>query len=135
VVNATYSTSTSTTSITRSDTGITASITPTSATSKILVIVHVAGNAKNGGSGGGPYVQFWLMRNSTDIIKFEGEAGYTANTNINSTGACSTCFLDSPATTSATTYKVQFNNPANAGTVAFNSSSSVSTITLMEIAA
>jgi len=135
VVSAVYSTSTSTSSSTRSDTGITATITPTSSSSKILIFVNVVGNSKNGGSGSGPYGSFWLMRGSTDIIKIEGEVGYTANTNANSTGSCSTSYLDSPATTSSTTYKVQFNNPTNAGTVAFNSSSSQSTITLMEIAA
>jgi len=135
VVNATYGTSTSTTSSTRSDTGLSASITPTSSSSKVLVLVNMAGNSKNGGTSTGPYGAFWLMRNSTDIIKFEGEVGYTGNTNANSTGACSTSFLDSPATTSSTTYKVQFNNPVNAGTVAINGSSAVSTITLMEIAA
>jgi len=135
VVNVTFATNTSTTSSTRSDTGLSATITPTSSTSKILCLVNMVGCGKNSGTGSGPYLAFWLMRSSTDIIKFEGEAGYTANTNTSSFGACSTSFLDSPATTSATTYKVQFSNPANAGVAAFNNSSTVSTITLMEIAA
>jgi len=135
VVNVTFATNTSTTSSTRSDTGLSGTITPNFATSKILCFVNMVGCGKNSGSGSGPYLAFWLMRSSTDIIKFEGEAGYTASTNTNSIGACSISFLDSPATTSATTYKVQFSNPANAGVVAFNNSSTVSTITLMEIAA
>jgi hypothetical protein len=136
VVNVTYGSATSTGSTSRSDTGLSASITPSSSSSKILVFVNMAGCSKNSGTSTGPYMAFWLMRNSTDIIKFEGEVGYTGNTNANSTGACSTAYLDSPATTSSTTYKVQFNNgAATGGTVAFNSSSSVSTITLMEIAA
>jgi len=135
LVNVTFSTNTSTTSSTRSDTGLSATITPNFATSKILCFVNMVGCGKNSGTGSGPYLAFWLMRGSTDIIKFEGEAGYNASTNTNSVGACSTSFLDSPSTTSATTYKVQFSNPANAGVVAFNNSSTVSTITLMEIAA
>ena len=124
-----------TTSSTRSDTGLTATITPTSSSSKILCLVDMVGCEKSGGSGGGAYLLFILMRAGTDIIRFEGQGGYTQNTNLNSFGSCSTNFLDSPATTSATTYKVQFNNPTNSGTVGFNNSSGVSTITLLEIAA
>jgi len=135
VVSATLSTSNvSTSSSTRSDTGLTVTITPSSSSSKILVTANVCGCGKNSGSGGGPYLGLWLMRNSTDITKFEGEGGYTANTDTISFGSCTVTYLDSPATTSATTYKVQFSNPENAGNVGFNKSSSVSQITVMEIA-
>ena len=136
VVNATLTTAPVTTSSsTRSDTGLTATITPTSSSSKILCLVDMSGCEKSGGSSTGPFLEFTLMRASTDLARFEGQGGYTGNTNLNSFGACSTNYLDSPATTSATTYKVQFRNPANAGLVGFNNSSCVSTITLMEIAA
>jgi hypothetical protein len=136
VVNASLGAGTvTTTSSTRSNTGLTATITPTSATSKILCLVDMVGCEKNSGSGIGPYLLFVLMRDSTDICRFEGQGGYTQDTSLNSFGACSTNFLDSPATTSAATYKVQFSNPANSGTVGFNNSSGTSTITLMEIAA
>jgi hypothetical protein len=136
VLSATLSTSNvSTTSSTRSDTGLTITITPSSSSSKILVTANVCGCGKFGGSGGGPYLGLWLMRNSTDITKFEGEGGYTANTSSISFGSCAVTYLDSPATTSATTYKVQFSNPENSGTVGFNKSSSVSQITVMEISA
>lgn len=135
VVNVTYGTLTTTTSSTRSDTGLTASITPTSSTSKILCLVDMTGCEKGQGSGSGPFLSFWLMRSSTDLIRFEGQGGYTATTVTNSFGACSTNYLDSPSTTSSTTYKVQFSNPANAGLVGFNNTSAVSTMTLMEIAA
>ena len=136
VVNASLGAGTvTTTSSTRSDTGLSATITPSSVTSKILCLVDMVGNEKNSGTGNGPYILFVLMRASTDIIKFEGQGGYTQSTTVNSFGSCSTNYLDSPATTSATTYKVQFSNVANAGNVSFNSSNGVSTITLMEIAA
>ena len=136
VVNASLGAGTvTTTSSTRSDTGLTATITPTSATSKILCLVDMVGCEKNSGSGIGPYLLFMLMRDSTDICRLEGQGGYTQDTSLNSFGACSTNFLDSPATTSAATYKVQFSNPANSGTVGFNNSSGRSTLTLMEIAA
>ena len=126
---------TSTTSSTRSDTGITATITPSNTNNKIHVTVHVGGCSKSGGTGSGPYLAFFLMRASTDLIKFEGEGGYNASTNSVSYGACSTTYLDSPSTTSATVYKVQFANSANAGSVSFNNSATQSTSTLMEIAA
>jgi hypothetical protein len=45
-------------------------------------------------------------------------------------------YLDSPSTTSSTTYKVQFavNNTANDTAMRINEQNGVSTITLMEIA-
>ena len=52
VVNATYSTYTTTSSSTFADTGLTATITPTSATSKILVLLNVNGVAKETGNTG-----------------------------------------------------------------------------------
>lgn len=135
VVNATLGPATvTTTSSTRSDTGLSATITPTSSTSKVLAFVSMVGCEKTGGSGGGAYLAFWLMRSSTDLVRFEGQGGYTADISTNSFGSCSTSYLDSPATTSATTYKIQFSNVPNAGQVGFNNSSSISTITLMEIA-
>jgi len=130
VVNATYGTVTSSVTATRADTGLSATITPLFNTSKILVSVNMVGCGKGGGNA---YMAFWLMRGATDIIKFEGEGGYTANSDNNSFGSCSTTYLDSPATTSATTYKIQFNNVSATGSVSINNSST-STITLMEIA-
>jgi hypothetical protein len=130
VVNVTYGTVTSSVTATRADTGLSATITPLFNTSKILVSVSMVGCGKGGGNA---YMAFWLMRGATDIIKFEGEGGYTANSDNNSFGSCSTTYLDSPATTSATTYKIQFNNVSATGSVSINNSST-STITLMEIA-
>jgi hypothetical protein len=43
-------------------------------------------------------------------------------------------YLDSPATTASTTYKIQIANRDNAGTINFNNNGTA-TITLMEIAA
>ena len=131
VVNATFATQISTSSATYSDTGLTASITPTSATSKIMCFVNMVGTGKDSGNG---WVSFRLLRDATSIIIFEYQAGYTASSAANGSGACSTCFLDSPATTSATTYKVQYSNPPGAGNAYAQLGNSTSTITLMEIA-
>ena len=132
VSNTSYVLSNSTTS-TRQDTGLFLSITPTSATSKILVTVHCNGTGKSGGTG---YQAFWLMRDAVDLTTFAGEIGYTGgNGATNSTASASVTYLDSPATTSTITYKIQMSNPGNSGTVGIGKSSSQSSITLMEIAA
>ena len=134
VVNATYGVSLSTTSATYIDTGLTASITPSSATSKILVVVNMADVGKYGGTSTGGYGKTNIVRNSTQLIEFSKQFGYTGNTDSNSVGSVSSSYLDSPATTSSTTYKIQY-ALLGSGTLEINASSSTSTITLMEIAA
>lgn len=135
VVNATYSTQASTTSSTYADTGLTASITPSSSTSKILITVDCAdcANAYTNGS----LLGLQLIRGGTSLIVFAGYAGFmTAGSYTMDFGSCSTTYLDSPATTSSTTYKVQIRSTNNTGTMYMNyTGNSVSTITLMEIAA
>ena len=132
VVNATYAVQTSSTSTTYADTGLTASITPSSASSKILVLVNQNGCYNNGASEGG---NVSLFRGVSNISLMVGRFGGEGATKTNSIGSVSTCFLDSPATTSSTTYKTQFlsNNPGSA--VLVQAYSAQSTITLMEIAA
>jgi hypothetical protein len=137
VVNATFGTLVSTSSATFADTGLTLNITPTSATSKILVTVNCNGLSKS--TSAQAAVGLRLLRNSTTITSIDGIAGYTNSTTLNHVGGVSSSYLDSPATTSATTYKVQF---ASAGGVAaanmndyYNGNfTTTSTITLMEIA-
>jgi hypothetical protein len=137
VVNAAYSTTTTSASSTFADTGLTASITPKFATSKILVHFTLNGCRKFS-SDTVMFIQ--LVRNSTVITKIEGIAGYTAST-ANSTWGTSGCtYLDSPATTSSTTYKPQLASSSNTSGVRINeyltnAGDSVSFITLMEIAA
>jgi len=134
VVNATYSTQTDTTSTSYIDTGLTASITPTSSSSKILVLVSQTGLVKFGGSGNGPYMSLRILRGGTEIIIFERQILYNASTQ-EMNAASSTVYLDSPATTSSTTYKTQFRNASLAGTVRICADTTTATITLMEIAA
>jgi hypothetical protein len=133
VVQATYSTRSTTTITTFADTGLTVSITPKFSTSKILAIVDCNGCGKTGGNGN---IRLQLVRNSTTISNFEGVAGNTSSTAVNFFGNSGISYLDSPATTSSTTYKVQFACD-NAGTAIINEatgSASMSQITLMEIA-
>jgi hypothetical protein len=133
VVNATYSTQTSTTSTTFADTGLTATITPTSATSKILVFVNQVGCHRNSGTNGA--LQLRLLRGSTSIVTFEKYLGYNGGTVEINAGSASTTYLDSPATTSATTYKTQLATDLSGFTLAVQANGGTSTITLMEIGA
>lgn len=131
VVSATTATQTTNNTGSYVDTGLTASITPTSSTSKILVLVSQNGLYK-GGTASNVLGRIQLVRNSTTLIKFADEVGEGLSSSV---GLCSASaiHLDSPATTSATTYKTQFQG-AN-GNFTVQISSTVSTITLLEIAA
>jgi len=136
VVSATYSTQVSNSTNTYADTGLTASITPLFSTSKILIFVSIAGCSKQGSSAGNS-IDLQLVRGSTSILQFEGALGYT-NSVLAQYDNASANYLDSPATTSATTYKVQFAADANAANVLVqgpNNRIATSTMTLMEIAA
>jgi hypothetical protein len=134
----------STTSTFTDITGFSVSITPASASNKILIIGHI--------SGGGNIcrVAFRLMRNSTavgvgDLVgsRQQTTVGATApqsNDHLNA----SFNFLDSPSSTSSITYKVQMiaendstinSSHGDANTNAPPMTRSISTITVMEIAA
>ena len=139
VVNGNTSTSvTTTTTETWIDTGITATITPTSASSKIMVMANICGIYKSDSS-------VWnrmgirLLRDAT-VIGIPSLANlYTATTLTLRVPGVMYSKLDEPATTSATTYKVQFQVEALAtGTgvsVQRDGNSGESQIFLMEIAA
>ena len=133
VVNATTSTLVTNNTSTYADTGLTASITPTSSSSKVLVLVSQNGLLKsvaNAASG----VNIKLFRGATELA-LASAVGYT-NTLLNLyPSSVSFCYLDNPGTTSATTYKTQFANYTNAAAVGVQDLSSKSTITLMEVAA
>ena len=115
------------------DTTLTATITPTSSTSKIAIFVSQngleksAGNLNNG-------VNLYLLRNSTNLGLFTYALGYQGSTTTLITSA-SLNYLDSPATTSALTYKTQFANYYNGASLRTQSNGDISTIMLMEIAA
>jgi hypothetical protein len=132
VVNATYSTGVTNITSTAADTGLTATITPLFSTSKILVIVHQEGVSK---STSDTAVVITLLRGATALINFSSFAGQTSSTATNTVGGCGTGYLDSPATTSATTYKTQFYSYSNTNGVSVQKNNETSTITLMEISA
>jgi hypothetical protein len=135
VVSTTYGTETTTSSSTFADTGLTLNITPTLNTSKILVIVNQNGNVKTTDTG----IGIRLMRGSTELSIIEAATGYNNAANYSNSGGSGLTYLDSPATTSALTYKTQFRTTVNTQTVYTQfsgySATSVSSITLMEIGA
>jgi hypothetical protein len=119
------------------DTGLTGTITPTSATSKILVMttqtVHQTGNMNDRGW------NIQLVRGSTAVYPTTGN--YNSYLSVTAVGDLMTTnsviYLDSPATTSATTYKTQMNNVTGrtAVTTTAQISSQTSNIIMMEIGA
>jgi hypothetical protein len=137
VVNATYSTQANNSTDTYADTGLSATITPSSATSKILVFANQGGLKKSAANTQNA-VSVRLVRGATEIVAdYAGYAGYTNTLLLLYSGsAASVTYLDSPNTTSATTYKTQFKNGgANAAEVSVQQGDTVSQITLMEIGA
>jgi hypothetical protein len=127
-------------------TGLSVSITPSSATSKVMVFYNVTGS----GDVGTNTASIRLVRGTTAINIGDTSGSRTPATNgifegeVTAIGNASTNFLDSPSTTSATTYKVQVrcNNTGNAfinrcenNTDQGTNNTTTSTITVMEIGA
>jgi len=132
-------------------TGLSQAITPSSATSKVLVIANIKGASDEGTAG--CTFNYRLMRDSTPI-----DIGDAAGSRDQTTGSLSTrsigtayilmadtaVILDSPATTSSTTYSVQ-GRTQSAGTFYLNRTEddsnsaliprSISSITVMEVSA
>ena len=135
VVSANYSTQVGPVTTTYTDTGISASITPTSSSSKVLVLVSQQISAVGGGldSGG----QLRIVRDSSQIFGTALTGLYIYNPTSGSEIKLYLSFnyLDSPATTSSTTYKMQGRDSTYGSSLYFQDNGSTTSITLMEIAA
>lgn len=138
--------STSSTSFT-DVTGLSASITPSSSSNKILVLCSGMGGMDSANS-----AALRLVRDSTGIFLGNSASGYTqcswanfysGSADGNNAESFSITYLDSPSTTSSITYKIQA--IVAAGTLKINANGSdtsgqaysyrgASSITLMEIA-
>ncbi len=100
-----------TTSGSWTDVGLSCAITPTSASSKVFCMVSLGSISGDAGTS----VGFRLVRGSTDIGMPDSSSLQSGFTNIYDADQqilASACFnyLDSPATTSATTYKITWRN-------------------------
>jgi hypothetical protein len=133
VVQGTFATETSSSTSTFADTGLSASITPTSSTSKILVLMNHSVNYKSAASVDNS-LSLRILRGGTNIVTCVEYLGYT-NTATLGFFSASYAYLDSPATTSATTYKTQFASTYNTSSVRICANNTPATITLLEIAA
>ena len=119
-------------SSTFADTGLTASITPASASHKILIhLVHntVFKNTNN------TWANFAFFRDTTSLFNFAEVLGYNAGTAENNVGAVVLNYLDSPNTTSSVTYKTKINSESNNANAGFTRNGTRSYITLMEVVA
>ena len=139
-------------------TGLSATITPTSTNSKILILTNMYIGKTTAGSGG--YQQhFRIKRNGTAIILGDGEGGRPTSTGRINTYSNDTTsgqyqmtmfsgvHYDSPASTSALTYQIALGGYSGSPVVYVNRSETwqnaandydstpVSTLTLMEVSA
>jgi len=130
VKSMTTTTAASTSSSTHQDSNITLAITPTSASNKILVIASVNGILRGATLSG---VGLKLLRGATVISTFASNLMYTDSGGGTFVGNNAMTFLDSPATTSATTYKITFSSINNSNSVSVQNNSDMSSITLMEV--
>jgi hypothetical protein len=127
VVSMVTSTSTTTSSTAWSPTALTLSITPTNSANKILILVNTGLQMSVGGQ-----PQLTVFRGATNL----GGGTSLAFVSAYAGGGgdwrpASIFYLDSPATTSATTYTVNLNSVA--GSVTACQTQITSTLTLMEI--
>ena len=124
-------TSTNTSTTSTSDvaiSGFSASITPSSASNKVLILVNA-----NGLSSTATYGLLKVYKNGSQLIQIAGQFSYDGNVSEEDNSSASVSYLDSPSTTSSTTYAIYWRSGNGSG-VFINANASTSTITLMEIA-
>jgi hypothetical protein len=135
VVFGSTSTETRNNTNTLADTGLSASITPSATSSKVLIIVMQNGCDKTAANAGNQMI-LKLLRGSTQISTLTNNGGYSNYAQPLSFGTVGGCLLDEPSSTSALTYKTQFscgNNTAGVGVQGTGGENSH--ITLIEIGA
>lgn len=134
VIMGSTSTSASNSTTTYADTNLTATITPTLNTSKVLIFVNQNGCVRSNGNANNALL-LQLQRGGSSIAQIVTEGNQTDTALRQGGNTFAIAYLDSPATTSATTYKTQFKNKQASAYVNVQDSSELSTIILMEIGA
>ena len=115
---------------TYADTNLTATITPTSNTSKIIVI-YQQGSIRKSSVSINNAIDIKLMRNSTDLaFHYALYTGTALELRVPGPGGI---VFDAPATTSALTYKTQFRNGLASDSVAVQIQNSRASIILIEV--
>jgi hypothetical protein len=134
VIMGTTTSSASNSTTTYADTNLTASITPSSATSKVLVLVSQGGAVRSNGNANNALL-LQLQRGGSSIAQISNEGMQTDSAFRQGDFTYNIAYLDSPATTSATTYKTQFKNKQASAAIFVQAANELSTIILMEIGA
>lgn len=133
VVNSTYDTLFSTTSTSFVSSGLSASITPRSTSSKILILAYTNGYHSSTIA----RARYTLFRGTVadTNLSSEGTLGTVYNPNASGTeGVVHLNFLDSPSTTSSVTYTLGLRSTNASGSVSAQFSQTVSSMTLIEVA-
>ena len=131
VVNATSTSQKTTTSTSFVDTNLTASITPSSSSNKILVLVQ--GQMYIATDGGQAITT--LLRDTTNLGNSDRGMMQHSDFEDRFQANASMIYLDSPSTTNSTTYKVQIKVYSGSHSIFFGVDSTPQTITLLEITA
>lgn len=119
--------STNSTSFTDASSTLTATITPSSTSSKVLIMMSIGTYKKAGG------VQFiTIYRGSTNLANNDG---FVANNGVNNNYSTAVVHLDSPNTTSATTYEFRMRSESSGDTQNINGQGGKSSFIVMEIGA
>ena len=131
VIQATAASQVNVSTTTFTDTGLSVTITPSLNTSRVMIIATHSGSGKDTGD---TSATFRLMRDATSIGTLAAIVGTTGSplTNISNV---TISFVDTPATTSAITYKTQLNSASNTAKAFTGAGSGTSTIIAMEIGA
>jgi|21_taG_2_1085346.scaffolds.fasta_scaffold41028_3 hypothetical protein len=132
VVQGLYSTQITSTSASFSDTNLSASITPSSSSSKIYVQVINPLGLWDGASNGA-YGEVLLYRDSTSLASAANLGQRYPATHFEMSRATIN-YLDSPSSTSSITYKTKFATSTTGAQVASCYGSNTASITLIEIA-
>lgn len=127
VVQGTYSTATTTTSGSFVAVGLNVSITPKFSTSKILLFVNgICRTPANG------WAQFAIYRNGSSIYNIV--SGFNYNSSTITSSQLASVYLDSPSTTSSTTYALYFNSQGTTG-AQWTPDNTMTTFTALEVTA
>jgi hypothetical protein len=130
VVQSTLTTQITTTSTSYVSTGLSATITPSSATNKILILLQASIQLSGANNG----IGLAIYRNGSTVYSDPNAfASSYVQISGNSRAKPTICYLDSPSSTSTLTYLIYFQT--NAGTIYFSTENALSSLTLFEVSA